>query len=75
VILFQNTDTIISNGAVRLNRHYPPVTSIDAPFTYELLSEARKAMTSATSEIEIKIKSINTNIISLNEFTCLRSTY
>lgn len=28
---------------------------MDAPFTYELLSDARKAMTSATSAIEIVI--------------------
>jgi hypothetical protein len=39
-----------------MNRHYPPVTSIDAPFTYELLSEARKAMTSATSANETVIR-------------------
>jgi hypothetical protein len=42
--------TIITSN---LNRYYPPVTSMDAPFTYELLSDARKAMTSATSAIQI----------------------
>jgi len=36
-----------------LHKYYPPLTSIDAPFTYELLSDARKAMTSATSAIQI----------------------
>lgn len=41
--------------------HYPPVTSIDAPFTYELLSEARKVMTSATSAIQIT--SVNRSLI------------
>ena len=42
--------TIITSN---LNRYYPTVTSMDAPFTYELLSDARKAMTSATSAIQI----------------------
>ena len=36
-----------------LHKYYPPLTSMDAPFTYELLSDARKAMTSATSAIQI----------------------
>jgi hypothetical protein len=42
---------------------------------YELLSEARKAMTSATSVIQIKIRGINTKKISLDKFPCLRSAY
>jgi hypothetical protein len=50
--------TITSN----LNKYYPPVTSMDAPFTYELLSDARKAMTSATSAIQIRETVIKTTM-------------
>jgi hypothetical protein len=39
---------------------------------YELLSEARKAMTSATSVIQIKIRSFNTNIIYMPEKRLLK---
>lgn len=51
-----------------LHKYYPPLTSMDAPFTYELLSDARKAMTSATSAIQI------TKIVIITEMMMMMMT-